>query len=82
MRRLAGGGASVGPTLTSLTRPFGLQCLLGKRLAVVPDARIDRQVSKGELIERLLSLIGGDEIEVERKNLGNVSLRDPPRFVM
>ena len=54
-----------GPTLSSLTTNFGLQPLIGKRLAIVSDARL----GKGQSIvaERLLSISGEDAMTVDRK---------------
>lgn len=58
------------PTLSALSTRFGLQPLLGKRLALVADARIDLQrADSQQLVERLLSISGEDPQSVDRKGL-------------
>jgi putative DNA primase/helicase len=56
------------PTLTKLTKNFGLADLIGKSAAIIPDARFS---GKGENVaavaERLLSISGGDLQTIERK---------------
>ena len=65
------GDASVcNPTLGSLGDKNGGQVLIGKRLAIIGDARIDkRRNDKSAIIERLLSISGGDAQTFARKYL-------------
>ncbi len=69
----------VGPTLTSLTGGFGLQPLIGKLVAVIPDARIGSQTNVQAVVERLLMVSGEDTVTVDRKNrdswTGTLSIR-------
>lgn len=58
----------VGPTLTSLIGTFGLQPLIGKLVAVIPDARIGSQTNVQAVVERLLMVSGEDAVTVDRKN--------------
>jgi putative DNA primase/helicase len=66
-----------GPTLNSLTDTFGLESLIGKSLAVIPDARLFGQRSGA--IERLLSISGEDRVTANRKHrpawIGKLSAR-------
>lgn len=55
------------PTASAFAQNFGLMSLLGKSLAVVPDARISGRDAL-VLVERLLSISGGDELDIDRKN--------------
>ncbi len=72
----------VSPTLTSLTGTFGLQPLIGKLVALVPDARVSKQSNTQAIVERLLMVSGEDDISVDRKNMSAWSGRMTSRFVI
>lgn len=55
-----------GPMLASLAGPFGLAPLLGKPLAVIPDARLGRD--ERVIVEKLLSISGEDMMTIDRKH--------------
>lgn len=57
-----------GPSLGHLSQPFGMQGLIGKKIAVVPDARLDQRANRSVITEKLLSIIGEDVQEINRKN--------------
>jgi P4 family phage/plasmid primase-like protien len=65
---LVGKDNTVSPTPTSLGGEFGLQPLIDKRVAIIPDARIDAKTNVAVFVERLLSITGEDGITVNRKN--------------
>lgn len=77
--KLLGGRGHVGLPLGSLNGDFGLQPLLGKMLAIVPDARLSGR--SHTIVERLLAISGGDDLTVGRKNTTSVTVRLPARFV-
>ena len=60
----------VGTTLKALSEPFGLESFIGKKVVAFPDARLEgvhpRNLST--LAERLLTITGGDDMHVNRKN--------------
>lgn len=65
------------PTLTSLGSRFGLAPLVGKQAAVVPDAHLGRNADSVAILEKLKSIVGCDEQNVDRKNraeLANVRI--------
>jgi DNA polymerase I len=63
---LVGPRHTAAPTMASLASQFGLAPLIGKRLAVVGDARsAGRDVPV--VVERLLMISGEDPIDVDRK---------------
>jgi putative DNA primase/helicase len=51
-----------------MTREFGLQSFIGKKIAVVPDARLDNRANRSVITEKLLSIIGEDPQDINRKN--------------
>ena len=53
------------PTLASLASDFGLEPLVGKSLALLPDARVTR--SDRSAVEHLLSISGEDSVSIRRK---------------
>jgi hypothetical protein len=62
------GAANVcGPTLSSLSQNFGLAPLIGKRLAIVSDARLSGKADQSIIVERLLSITGEDSLTIDRK---------------
>lgn len=70
LRSLLGAKNYCGPSLNQLSQPFGLESLIGKKIAVIPDARLDGRANKSIITERLLSVIGEDPQDINRKNKG------------
>jgi len=66
LRRLIGERNVAGPTLSSLSEPFGLEPLLGKSVAIISDARLGGTGSS-VVTERLLSISGEDSLSIGRK---------------
>lgn len=64
---LLGRQAVATPTLQSLSTRFGKEGLATKRLCVVTDSRISGKADHAMLAETLLTLSGGDCVDVERK---------------
>jgi putative DNA primase/helicase len=72
------------------TDQFGMEHLIGKKLALVPDVKLDGRANVTLVMERLLTTIGEDEQAINRKNkkywLGRLGIRwvilgnDVPKF--
>jgi putative DNA primase/helicase len=56
-----------GPTLSSISQNFGLAPLIGKRLAVISDARLSGKADQQVIVERLLAITGEDSLTIDRK---------------
>jgi len=54
-------------SLDKLSKQFGTQGMIGKKLAAVPDARLDNRSNRSAITEKLLSTISGDSQDIERK---------------
>jgi putative DNA primase/helicase len=67
LERLVGPEARVAPTMDSLTTNFGLQPVIGRSLAVITDARFGGR-NGSVVVERLLTVSGGDTLTIDRKN--------------
>ncbi len=78
---LVGRGNVAGPTLGSLAAQFGLMPLIGKPLAVVPDARVGG-ASPASVVEKLLSVSGEDMLTIDRKYREMWTGKLPTRFVI
>ncbi|OZI23738.1 hypothetical protein CAL26_09920 [Bordetella genomosp. 9] len=78
---LVGRGNLVSPTLTSLTSNFGMQPLIDKLVALVPDARVGAHSNTQAVVEKLLMVSGEDDITVDRKNRDAWSGKLSARFV-
>jgi putative DNA primase/helicase len=64
---LLGANNVVNPTLASLSSEFGLSPLIGKRVAIVSDARLGDRTNVQAVVERLLTLSGEDDLTINRK---------------
>jgi putative DNA primase/helicase len=82
LEHLVGKANVVGPSLNSLGGQFGLQPLLGKSLAIIPDARLSGKENPDLLTERLLAITGEDVQTVPRKFLEPVTTRLPTRLML
>lgn len=63
---LLGEDATCNPTLGSLGEKRGAQVLIEARLAVIGDARLGRRNDQSSIVERLLSISGGDKQTIHR----------------
>jgi putative DNA primase/helicase len=72
LRGLIGAENYVRPSLHQFSDQFGLQSLIGKKVAVFSDARLDGITRKGlsVIAERLLSITGEDVLDINRKYHG------------
>ncbi len=67
MNDLFGGSNIATPTLGELSREFSLATLVGKTVAIIPDARLSDRADEVTITERLLSISGGDPQNISRK---------------
>ena len=82
LRGLLGASNVISPSLNSLANNFGLAPLIGKRLAIVPDARLSGRVDKDTIVERVLSITGEDIQTIDRKFMEPWSGKLGVRFVI
>jgi len=61
------GASVVKPSLTDFTSTFGLEQIIGRSLAIVPDGRLGRDANSAFAVERMLSISGGDNPSIQRK---------------
>ena len=76
-----GAGNYAAPTTSSLAGTFGLQPLLGRSLAIIGDARF-RGRDTSVVVERLLTISGGDPITVDCKYAQSITTKLAVRFVI
>jgi putative DNA primase/helicase len=79
-QQLVGYASYCSPTLGSLGERFGLAPLLGKKLAVVSDARISGKRDLQATVENMLRVSGEDGVSIDRKNLPALESRLTARF--
>jgi putative DNA primase/helicase len=70
LSNLVGRAAVAAPTLGSLATSFGLQPLIGKRLALVADAHLSGRADEALIVEHLKTITGGDWQSISRKGIG------------
>lgn len=81
LEQLLGGTGQVDhPTMARLAEPFGLAPMLGKRLAIVGDARIGK--SDPAIVEKLLMISGEDPVTVNRKNRDELNIKLGARLMI
>jgi putative DNA primase/helicase len=78
---LIGEAHTAGPTLARFSEMFGLQDMIGKSLAIVPDARMPRD-GVGTIVENLLMISGQDSITIPRKHRDAWTGRLPIQLVL
>jgi putative DNA primase/helicase len=67
LARLVGSESATAPTLAGLGTNFGVAPLIGKRVAIISDARLGGHADQHAIAERLLSITGEDAITIDRK---------------
>jgi putative DNA primase/helicase len=78
---MLGPAAVAGPTLGSLTGPFGLEPLLGKSLVTFADVKWTAR-GVGDATEMLKTISGEDSVTVHRKNKVSWEGHLPARFML
>jgi putative DNA primase/helicase len=68
--------------MRSLSKDFGLEPLLDKTLAILPDVRLSANTDLEALAESLLSVSGADTVQVNRKNKLEVAVNLSVRFMI
>lgn len=79
---LIGHDAVASPTLASISTNFGLSPLIGKKLALIADARMSAKTDSAIIAERILSITGEDSQTIDRKNISSWSGRLVSRFLI
>ncbi len=82
LQNLVGESNVTAPTISSLGQHFGLEPLIGKTLAIMPDARISARTDLGVVVENLLRISGEDMQSVPRKHRENFNAKLSTRFLM
>jgi len=82
IKALLGNETVASPTLNSLGSEFGMQPLIGKLAALIGDARSGKGDKQIVGTERLLTISGGDGVDINRKNLSFWNGRLAVRFVL
>ncbi len=72
----------VSPSLASIGTQFGLQPLIGKRLALISDARLSGRADQQPIVENILRISGEDALSIDRKNISAWTGKLPTRFVL
>lgn len=72
LTQLIGPDNVAAPTLSCLGSNFGMAPLIGKRVAIVSDARLSGKADQQIIVERLLSVTGEDGLTIDRKFLDSL----------
>lgn len=69
LKHLVGESNITSPTLSSMSKDFGLSPFIGKQVAILSDARFGKKTDTDVLAENILRITGEDRISINRKNL-------------
>lgn len=70
------------PSLSNLVERFGMEALLDKTIAIMPDLRVSGRIDTQQAIERFLQITGEDWVQVDRKNTSMIQTQIPVRFLL
>jgi putative DNA primase/helicase len=82
IERMLGPGNVAWPSLTDLGGEYGLGTLLGKKLAIIPDAHLTCWGDRQRVTERLIAIIGEDPQSINQKYREHVTMKLPVRFML
>ena len=82
LREMLGHSNVAGPSLSSLCGDFGLWPLVGKSVAIIPDAHAGRGSDATRVLEVLKSISGEDAMDVNRKHRDQQTMRLSVRFLI
>lgn len=68
IKKLIGASNVASPTLSGLATQFGAECLIGKPVAIIGDARQSNRSDWAVALERILGITGDDSMTIDRKN--------------
>lgn len=80
LQTLLGNGAT-SMDFNTLGSPFGKAPLLDRQLAILGDVRLGKNTDRGAATQDLLSIIGRDEVMVNRKNQSMLTVRLDVKFL-
>lgn len=81
LESLIGPSNRVSPSLAGIGTNFGLEPLIGKRLALISDARLSGKSDQQPIVENLLRISGEDAVTIDRKRISMWSGTLSTRFV-
>lgn len=82
LTQIVGQDSVAAPSMGSLSGEFGLEPLIPRPIAILPDARIGQRTDKAAVTERLLSISGEDTMSVNRKNTSFWTGKLQTRFIL
>jgi putative DNA primase/helicase len=81
LTQLLGEDSVCSPRSASVAENFGLQPLLGKKLATITDARFGSR-NASVIVERLLSISGEDSVSIARKHSSSITKKLGTKFII
>lgn len=82
LESMVGAHNRVSPSLAGVGTQFGLQPLIGKRVAMISDARLSGKADQQPIVENMLRISGEDAVTIDRKNKEAWSGKLPTRFML
>ena len=82
LREMLGHSNVAGPSLSSLCGEFGLWPLVGKSVAIIPDAHSGRGSDATRVLEVIKSISGEDAMDINRKHRDQQTMRLSVRFLI
>lgn len=79
---LVGRHNKVSPSFNSLGTDFGLAPLIGRRIAMISDARLSHRADQASITENILRITGEDSVSVNRKFKDAWNGKLPTKFLV
>jgi putative DNA primase/helicase len=79
---LVGQNNKVSPSFSSLGGQFGLWPLIGKRVAMISDARLSHRSDQAAISENILRITGEDSVSIDRKYKDAWNGKLPTKFLI
>lgn len=82
LESLVGSDNRVSPSLNNLGNDRGLAPLIGRRVAMISDARMSGRADQQPIVENLLRISGEDSLTIDRKYIASWTGKLSSRFIM
>jgi P4 family phage/plasmid primase-like protien len=82
MQALVGSASHASMMLNDFAGDFGLSGLTDKRAIFIPDAHDANLSQRSPALERIKSIVGNDQVSVNRKNQSILSIKIPAKIVL
>ena len=82
LEKLVGSDNTAAPMLGHFAIPHGIDNLIGKPVAIIPDATLSNRADRAQIVEHLKAISGEDRVTIQRKYKSAWTGRLPTRIIL